>query len=238
MPTNQNTSKTNFTDHILIVDEEVMVCELLQYKFECESIKASICHNLQAALSLPLEGFSLVLVDVMGRNEEGFRFVEKIKTNPLWSNIPIILISAKASEDDIVTALDAGADDFIPKPFSARELIARVRSVLRRRRMTINRRLSNILRFNGLQLDMGAGTASIDNEQISLTRIEHAILAMFLRHRNQYFERAEIRLEAWEDPSQVSDRTVDVNISRLRKKLGAYGAKIVNRQGFGYGFIE
>lgn len=237
MSTNQITD-TASSDHILIVDEEVMMCELLQYKFKSEGIPASICHSMKDALSMPIETFTMVMVDLMGRNEEGLEFAEKMKTNPLWSNIPLIFISNKADEDDIVEALDAGADDFIPKPFSSRELIARVRSVLRRRRMTVNRRLSNILRYQSLQIDMGAGTASIDGEQINLTRIEHAILAMLLRHRNNFFDREEIRIEVWDDPGQVSDRTVDVNISRLRKKIGDYGQRIVNRQGFGYGFIE
>ncbi len=237
MPTIQNTSDSD-SGSILLIDEEVMVCELLQYKFDNEGVKAQICHSIKEALTLPLESYLLVLVDLMGRNEEGLRFAERLKTNPLWFNIPIVFISSASSEDDVVAALDAGADDFISKPFSTRELIARVKSVLRRRRMSTNKRLSNVLRFRTLQLDMGAGTASIDNEQINLSRTEHAILAMFMRHRNQFYDRSEIRIEAWEDPSQVSDRTVDVNISRLRKKLGSYGQYIVNRPGFGYGFLE
>ena len=136
-----------------------------------------------------------------------------------------------------MNGLDAGADDYISKPFSSRELIARIRSVLRRRRMMTARRMSNIMRFQTLAVDFTAGTVEIDGVSVSLTRTEYLILAMFLRHRNQFFERSEIQHEAWEEDS-ISERAVDTNISRLRKKLGVYGRHILNRQGFGYGFIE
>lgn len=224
-------------ESILIVDEEVISCELLQFKLQEEGFDVDIAHDGKKALEYPLQQYSLIIVDLMSKPFNGINFTETVRRK-YAASAAIILLSQKAADDDIVAALDAGADDYIPKPFSARVLVARVHSVLRRRRMTVNRKLSNILRYRDLQVDMGAGTASIAGEAITLTHTEHNLLCMFLRHRNQYFERCEIRLECWDENASVSDRTVDVNISRLRKKIGDYGANIVNRPGVGYGFIE
>lgn len=225
-------------ESILIADAEVMACELLQYSLQNEGFNVSIAHSAEDAMHKEPWKFDLILVDLMDCATNGLMFTDTLKNDPRSANVPIIFISQYAAEDEIVSALDAGADDFVAKPFSARMLSARVRSVLRRRQMARNRHLANILVYEGLKVDMGAGTATIDNEAISLTKTEHNLLTMFLRHRNQFFERCEIRLEAWDEDATVSDRTVDVNISRLRKKIGNYGNHIVNRTGYGYGFVE
>ena len=224
-------------ERLLIVDADKMMCELLQYKFENEGFSVDIVHDAESALAIPLSDYNLILIDLMDDGQSGLRLARSIRENPSTGGVPIIFISSRASEDDIVNGLDAGADDYIGKPFSSRELIARIRSVLRRRRMMTARRMSNIMRFQTLSVDFTAGTVEIDGVSVSLTRTEYLILAMFLRHRNQFFERSEIQHEAWEEDS-ISERAVDTNISRLRKKLGQYGRHILNRQGFGYGFIE
>lgn len=233
-------SGTSENDSLLIVDEDLMSCELLQYKFTSEGYTMDICHNGTDALSLLPGNYSLVLIDLMSNTEmNGFQLASRIRRNPDTYNVPFIFISQKASEDDIVNGLDAGADDYIPKPFSTRELVARVKSVLRRRKMMSKRRMSNRMRYENLVIDLGLGTVTIDDQPINLSRTEFLILALFLRHRNQFFDRNTIRNEAWEDDdSSVSERAVDTNISRLRKKIGEYGRNIVNRQGLGYGFIE
>lgn len=224
------------TERLLIVDSDKMTYELLQYKFENEGFKVDIVHDAPTALNYPLADYNLLLVDLMDAEQTGLRFARAIRSNPATGTVPLIFISAKASEDDIVSGLDAGADDYIPKPFSLRELLARIHSVLRRRRLISARRMSNIMRVKGLTVDFGAGTVDIDGTPVALTRTEYLILTMFLRHRNQFFERSEIQHEAWEEDN-ISERAVDTNISRLRKKLGDYGRYIVNRQGFGYGFL-
>lgn len=225
------------SDRILIVDSDCLACELLQFKFEDEGFKVDVEHDCHAAMQRPLADYNLLLVDMMESDFDGIRFTRMVRDNSETANLPIILLTAKASEDNIVNGLDAGADDFIQKPFSTRELVARIRSVLRHRRVMSARRMSNIMRYRGLSVDFGTGIVTIDGAPLMLTRTEYLILAMFLRHRNQFFERSEIQHEAWEEDG-ISERAVDTNISRLRKKLGEYGRNIINRQGFGYGFIE
>lgn len=231
------------TERILIVDEDRMSCELLQFKFTVEGFAADLAHDGPTALAMGPENYSLLLIDLMDNEKmNGFQLASRLKRNPNTYNTPYIFISRKASEDDIVNGLDAGADDFIPKPFSARELVARVRSVLRRRKMMAKRRMSNEVRFKGLLLDIGTGLVTIDNEQVKLTRIEFLILGLLLRHRGRFFSRTDIRDEVWDDSEsssgEVNERAVDTNISRLRKKIGNYGAHIINRQGHGYAFVD
>lgn len=229
-------------DRILIVDEDLMSCELLQFKFDSEGFQADIAHDGPSVLAMNPAQYSLLLIDLMGnKTMDGFQLASRLKRNAETYNTPFIFISRKASEDDIVSGLDAGADDYIPKPFSARELVARVRSVLRRRKMMAKRRMSNVMTFEGLQIDLGTGLAAIDGQQIKLSRTEFLILALLLRHRGRFFTRTDIRNEAWDNndaSDDVSERAVDTNISRLRKKLGEYGSHIVNRQGHGYAFLE
>lgn len=233
------TSQARQTERLLIADEDQMACELLQYKFQTEGYVVDICHSGAKALSILNSDYNLVLIDLMGSSEmDGFQLASKMRRNPDTFNVPFIFVTKRANEDDIVSGLDAGADDYIPKPFSARELVARVKSVLRRRKMMSKRRMSNIMRFEELEMDLGTGIVKVNGETISLSRTEFLILAMFMRHRNQFFDRAEIRNEAWEEDDNVSERAVDTNISRLRKKLGDYGKNIINRQGHGYGFLE
>lgn len=225
-------------DKIFIVDREQMMCELLQYRFENEGYTVEIAHDGRSALQRDLSVFSIILVDLMDCDFTGIQFTRSVKSNIETYHVPVIIVSSSSSEDDIVMGLDSGADDYLTKPFSTRELVARVRSVIRRHRTTSGRKMSNVMRFESLELDLGAGTVKIDGDRVSLTRTEFLILAMLLRHKGQFFEHAEILHEAWEDESSASERTVDTGISRLRKKIGDYGRHIINRQGFGYGFVE
>lgn len=239
MPTETAPGKSK--ERLLIADEDQMCCELLQYKFQTEGYEVDICHSGNHALELMTGGkeYSLVLIDLMDSKEmNGFQLVNRMKRNPDTLSLPFIFVSKHASEDDIVSGLDAGADDYIAKPYSARMLAARVNSVMRRRRMMTRRKMNNVMRHEGLELDLGTGLVNVNGQQVALSKTEFYILAMFMRHRNQFFDRNEIRQEAWEDDDNVSERAVDTNISRLRKKIGEYGRNIVNRQGHGYGFIE
>lgn len=233
-PSNNNETH----QRILIVDTETMSSELLQFRFEAEGFESDVDRDGEKALERDLRQYSLILVDLMKEPFNGLKFTRAVKRNPETFNIPVIIVSETAGEDDVVDGLDAGADDYIAKPYSSRELIARVRSVIRRRQMMSMRRLRSVVNYRDISLNLSAGTASLAGEELQLTRTEFLILAMFMRNRCNFFERSEIKHEAWEDDNDVSDRAVDTNISRLRKKLGEYGRHIVNRQGFGYGFVE
>lgn len=241
MPQNSHQSSPNGiinTPQLLVVDADTMMCELLHFKFEDEGFVCDAAHSAKEAFDLDLTQYSLILVDLMAQQPDGIAFTRSVRANADTFNIPIIIVTARSSEDDMVNGLNAGADDYITKPFSSRELIARVRSIIRRRQMMSARRAVNKITYRDLAVDLSAGTVTIGGEPLALTRTEFLILALFLRNRNTYYSRADIQHEAWEDETGVSDRAVDTNISRLRKKLGVYGNNIVNRQGFGYAFRE
>lgn len=231
-------ANSNTSASILVVDKDTMSSELLQFRLESEGFKATLCTDGQRALDMNLRAFTLIVVDLMGTDFDGIQFTRAVKRSPDTYHIPVIVLSSRSTEDSIVDALDSGADDFMSKPYSTRELIARIRSVIRRKRMMSSRKADNVVRSGSLVLDLGAGTLTIEGQRVMLTRTEYLILAFFLRNRNNFFERVAIRHEAWENDSDVSDRAVDTNISRLRKKLGEYGRHIINRQGFGYGYVD
>lgn len=225
------------SERVMIVDAEALMSEILQIRLENKGYAASVCNDGREALQRDLSEYSLVLVDLTGCEFNGIMFLNELKRNPKTAGVSVILISAKASEDDIVEALESGADDFIAKPISMRILLARVQSVMRRRRMVNAKRLANILRYDDLLVDMAAGTAYIDGMELSLSQLEFELLVLFMRNKNHFLDREVIRREVWGERSVVSDRAVDTNVSRLRKKIFDYGANIINRKGFGYGFI-
>ncbi|MCM1029540.1 MAG: response regulator transcription factor [Pseudoflavonifractor sp.] len=233
---------TSPTDRLLIVDEDLLTCELLQLKFQSEGFDVDIVHDGATAMGMHPEAYALLIIDLMNGTSplSGFQLAMQLRRNPDTFATPFIFLSKAATEDNVVSGLDLGADDFIPKPFSSRELIARVRSVIRRRKMMARRRMSNVMKFQSLEIDLGTGLAAIDGQTLRLSRTEFLILAMLMRHRGRFFTRTDIRNEAWDDSEagDVSERAVDTNISRLRKKIGQYGSHIINRQGHGYAFTD
>jgi len=211
--------------------------ELVQFKFENEGFDVDVASSASDALDLNLVDYSLIIVDLMDDRVDGIEFTRTIKRNPDTYQIAVIICTAHTGEDIIVNSLDAGADDFINKPFSWREMMARVRSVLRRRRITGSRRMSAEIIYKSLNVNIETGIVTIEGEKIALTRTELLILTLLMRKPNQYFDRNRIKEEAWEDDN-VSDRAIDTNISRLRRKIEPYGRNIINRQGYGYSFVQ
>lgn len=219
---------------ILVVDDEEPLCEILQFNLGAEGYDVDTANSAEQALAMGPEHYSLILLDVMMEGMNGFRMARLLKERPETARIPIIFCTARDTEDDTVAGLNLGADDYIAKPFSVREVLARIRSVLRRTDEA--RTEPDRLGCGSLQLDLRRKSCSLDGEEISLTKKEFEILALLLANPGVIFSREEILNRVWSDEVIVLDRTIDVNITRLRRKIGAYGGHVVTRQGYGYGF--
>ena len=221
---------------IPVVDDEESLCEILQFNLEVEGYDVDVAYSAEQALGMHPERYSLILLDVMMGEMSGFRMAQLLKSKPETAKVPVIFCTAKDTEDDTVAGLNLGADDYIAKPFSIREVLARVRSVLRRTAGTQEE--SEVVAFEGLSLDLRSKRCTLDGEPLALTKKEFEILALLLAHRGTIFSREEILHRVWSDEVIVLDRTIDVNITRLRRKIGRYGEHIVTRLGYGYGFEE
>ena len=221
---------------LLVVDDEQDLCEILKFNLETEGYTVDTANSAEEALSMEVEKYDLLLLDVMMGGMSGFAMAKKIKSEPLTEHIPIIFLTAKDTENDTVTGFNLGADDYISKPFSIREVIVRVRAVLRRTQDGGTRQQSNIINYQGLELNLDKKTVSIDGEDIPFTKTEFEILHLLLDERGKVFSRQELIDRIWPKDVLVLDRTVDVNITRLRKKIGHFSKCIVTRLGFGYYF--
>ena len=221
---------------ILVVDDEESLCEILQFNLEVDGYDVDVAYSAEQALEMHPEKYSLILLDVMMGEMSGFRMAQLLKAKPETARIPIIFCTARDTEDDTVAGLNLGADDYIAKPFSIREVQARVRSVLRRTKS--DEAETEILSFDALRMDLRRKVCTLDGAEIALTKKEFEILALLLSNRGVIFSREEILRRIWSDEVIVLDRTVDVNITRLRRKIGPYGEHIVTRLGYGYGFEE
>ena len=165
----------------------------------------------------------------------GFKMASMMKKNKDTAGIPIIFITAKDTENDTITGFNLGADDYISKPFSLREVIMRVKAVLRRT-ANVQTREQEQLQYRDLVIDIPKKKVTISGEEISLTKKEFEILLLLLQNQGRVFSREDILAKVWHDEVYVLDRTIDVNITRLRKKIGNYGKYIVTRLGYGYCF--
>ena len=221
---------------ILVVDDEESLCEILQFNLEVEGYEVDVAYSAEQALGMHPERYSLILLDVMMGEMSGFRMARLLKADPATAKVPVIFCTAKDTEDDTVAGLNLGADDYIAKPFSVREVLARVRSVLRRTAETPAEQ--ETIAFEGLEMDLRRKVCTLDGKELALTKKEFEILALLLTHRGVIFSREEMLRRIWSDEVIVLDRTVDVNITRLRRKIGPYGEHIVTRLGYGYGFEE
>ena len=227
---------------ILVVDDEQDICEILQYNLETEGYEVVTANSAEEALGLPLQEFGLILLDVMMGEMSGFQMARRLKDNTATAQIPIIFITALDSEDNLVKGLNIGADDYIAKPLSMKEVKARVRAVLRRSSQPQLQQTiittDNKICYEGITLDHNAKTATLDGQNLSLTKLEYELLSLLLQHPGKVFSREDLLKYCWPQDVLVLDRTVDVNITRLRKKIGRYGKHIKTRVGYGYCFTE
>ncbi len=224
---------------ILVVDDEEDLCEILQFNLETEGYQVDVAYSAAEALKKDMNNYSLLLLDVMMGEISGFRLARILSENPKTATIPIIFLTAKDSETDRLTGFNIGADDYISKPFSIREVLARVKAVIRR---VENKKLveAPVLRlsYEALEMDLANKKVLLNGAEIAFTKKEFEILKLFLENKNRVFSRDEMLSRVWSDEVIVLDRTIDVNITRLRKKIGQYGKNIVTRLGYGYCFEE
>ncbi len=226
----------NSDSKILVVDDENDLCEILKFNLETEGYAVETANSAEEALTYNLPSFSLLLLDVMMDGMSGFALARKLKAEAATKDLPIIFLTARDTENDTVTGFNLGADDYISKPFSIREVMVRVRAVLRRTKDGQTKEAPAVLRYQGLELNLSSKTVSIDGEAVAFTKTEFELLHTLLDEKGRVFSRQELIDRIWPSDVLVLDRTVDVNITRLRKKIGVYSKCIVTRLGFGYFF--
>ena len=227
--------ETNNKDiNILIVDDEPDIREILQFNLQNEGYNIDLAESSEQAAKLLSPKHQLILLDVMMGGISGFKFADQLRKD--GNNIPIIFLTAKDTENDMLTGFSIGGDDYISKPFSIKEVVARVRSVLKRTGGQKNNVQKNSLVVNDLVVDFDTKTVTVENKAIELTKTEFNILVLLVQNAGRIFSRTDILDKAWKDDGIVLERTVDVHIARLRKKIGIYGDYIINRTGYGYTF--
>ncbi len=220
---------------ILVVDDEEDLCEILQFNLETEGYDVDTAFSAEEALTKDLSQYNLLMLDVMMGEMSGFKMASIVRKNEKLAGIPIMFLTAKDTENDKLTGFTVGADDYISKPFSIREVCARVKVVLRRNSSNLEPE-AQVLEYDELQMIVNQKKVRLHSDDISLTKKEFEILKLFLENQNRVFSREEILSRIWTDEVYVLDRTIDVNITRLRKKIGDYGKNIVTRLGYGYCF--
>lgn len=222
---------------ILVVDDEQDLCEILSFNIQTEGYHVDTANSAEEALEMDIASYDLLLLDVMMGGMSGFQLAKKLKENPMTAHVPIIFLTARDTENDTLTGFNLGADDYISKPFSIREVMVRIRAVLRR---TAEQNGSadepKVIGYQGLVLDLDRKTVSIDGEAVPFTKTEFELLHLLLEEKGRVFSRQELIDRVWPKDVMVLDRTVDVNITRMRKKVGRFAKCIVTRLGFGYYF--
>lgn len=217
---------------ILVVDDEQDLCEILRFDLSGEGFAVTTANSAEEALEIlgheehRVEPYALILLDVMMDRMSGIEMARHLRQQ--GDETPIIFLTALDTHDDQLAGFDAGADDYITKPFAFDTVLARVRAVLKR---TV---LHTLQQVGGLSLDSEHGRVLQNGAPLALTRREYLILALMMQNVGTCFSREEILARVWPNDTYVGDRSVDVHIARLRKKLGADGALIVNKTGFGY----
>ena len=224
---------------ILVVDDEDTLCEVLRFNLEVTGYDVDVAQSAEEALTkISQTPYNLVILDVMMGETSGFTLARRLKADKDTKDIPIIFLTAKDSEDDMIAGLNIGADDYIFKPYTIRNIVARVGTVLRRT-MPVEEEPEedkNVIRVGELSIDTTSRSVFINGNYIRMPRKEYEILKLFVSTPGRVYTREEILSKIWGDDVVVIPRVVDVNVTRLRKKLGDFGDRIMTRSGYGYGF--
>ena len=225
---------------ILVVDDEETLCDTLAFNLEAEGYEVETAYSAEEALTRDPVRFDLILLDIMMGEISGTQLARILKANPATARVPIIFCTAKDTEEDMVKGLDLGADDYIMKPYSLKAMLARIRTVLRRTyaRPTTADGPSDRVVWRGLALSLRDKTCHVDGHEVKMPKKEFEILLKLMANPGRMFTRAELLKAIWTDDVVVLDRVIDVNITRIRQKIGTYGKNIVTRSGYGYLFVE
>ena len=229
-----NGKEKNMDTKILIVDDQRDICEILEFNLSNEGFSVECAYSAEEALKkLNTSSYSFILLDVMMGGMSGYKMAEKLRKEE--NNVPIIFLTAKDTENDMLTGFSVGGDDYISKPFSVKEVIARVKAVLKRQK-TISNNPDKKIVVGDIVIDLELKEVLIEAKKVVLTKTEFEILAFLAANPSKIFTRDKILHNAWDETPYITERTVDVHIARLRKKLGKYGSLISNRSGYGYRF--
>ena len=220
---------------ILIIDDDSSICEILEFNLKNEGFDVVVANSAEEGFDKLSSSINLIFLDVMMGGMSGYKMAEKLRTS--GNQTPIIFLTAKDTENDMLTAFSVGADDYISKPFSIKEVIARAKAVLNRNKVVAKAtpKSSNIV-FDDLVINIDQKELLIKGEIVSLTKTEFEILVLLAQHEGHLFSREDIINSVWKETPYITERTVDVHITRMRKKLGEYAAYITNRTGYGYRF--
>ncbi len=218
--------------NIMVVDDEVDIREILKFNLEKAGYSVDCAESAEEALQIFSSMHDLVLLDVMLGGISGFQMADKLR-NEIHSNVPIIFLTAKGGESDKLAGFSAGGDDYVSKPFSINELLARVGAVLRRSSPVVETS-PHIIRIGKLEIDLDGKMVYVDGSPTVFSKKEFEILSLLASHEGRIFSRDDLITELWKDAPYVLDRTVDVHIARIRAKLGPYKTYLANRSGYGY----
>lgn len=216
---------------ILVIDDEAVICEVLEFNLINEGYEVSCAYSAEEALKILTQEHSLILLDVMMSGMSGYKLAELLRQRK--NKIPIIFLTAKDTENDMLTGFSVGGDDYISKPFSIKEVVARVKAVLKRSEQEVEKPKNKLI-FNDFTIDLELKELIIGEKKIPLTKTEFEIIVLLSDNPERIFSRDEIINRVWKETPYITERTVDVHITRLRKKLGEMSAIISNRPGFGY----
>lgn len=221
---------------ILVVDDEEDLCEILQFNLEQEGFIVDVAYSSEQALKRDLKNYDFFLLDIMMGEISGLELAKIIRRNPDLREKPILFITAKGTEADKLSGFNAGADDYVAKPFSVKELIARIHVICKR--TFFEQKNDSVFEYEGLKLVPESKKITINGINVGLTKTEYEILTLLLKHNGRIYSREEIMNLIWEGDASVGDRTVDVNVRRIRKKIGQYHNLIKTKSGYGYYFEQ
>lgn len=220
---------------ILLVDDDKNISEILEFNLKSEGFQVDSVYSAEEALKKPLREYQLILLDVMMGGMSGYKLAEQLRKEKI--SVPIIFLTAKDTENDMLTGFSVGGDDYISKPFSIKEVIARIKAVLKRTgNIKEEESTGNLLTIGALTLNLNTKEVLLQGEKVALTKTEFELLALFAQNPDTLFSRERIIDIIWQETPYITERTVDVHIVRLRKKLGKYSDAITSRTGYGYRF--